>query len=460
VFAGGIISLALAMSNSSIAEMTKFFSEVSEKTFSQTTAGFISKFGPLKKVTTYALMVLRLADSVFSSEAMKEGLMKFFKNHETSLFAPALHSQPSTTRVAVTSAKDSGQTTCLITSYNHPLGNPANNLEREEDSGKDMKIWEAALATSAAPFYLPPFEKKETNTNYVDGAVYANCPAEVAYGELEKLWPEKGASLDFLVSLGTGDQKAKDNETPTLVNLGFFVSIRAMFQRQLDSKSSWYKFEQQTAPQNIRSRLYRLDPPLQGDHVELYEYKRLQELQESATGWSKTVAAARIQEIADTLIANLFFFEPDDLEAGHSPVLRQSHLSDPSYNILAGSIRCRLSHGSPQLERLLDEMVEGFSYAQMTSDNTADVGRVQNWSEVEHPLGQRRLLDVMVSETQPAGHAIRKFRLPYTFVVKKNNSMFHVLAVNLKRCEKKIAISGFPSTIDDLQRRSKLKWLQ
>jgi len=126
----------------------------------------------------------------------------------------------------------------LITSYNHPLGNPANNLEREEDSHKDMKIWEAALATSAAPSYLPPFEKIETNAQYVDGAVYANCPAEVAYGEMEKLWPKSGASLDVLVSLGTGDQKAKNNETPTLVNLGFFVSIRAMFQRQLDSKSS------------------------------------------------------------------------------------------------------------------------------------------------------------------------------------------------------------------------------
>jgi predicted acylesterase/phospholipase RssA len=451
------------MSNSSITEMMKFFSGVSEKTFSQTTSGIISRIGPLKKVTTYALMVLRLAESVFSSESLREGLKTFFNKHhphETSLFAPALHSQPSTTRVAVTSAKDLGQTTCLITSYNHPLGNPANNLEREEDSEKDMKIWEAALATSAAPFYLPPFEKKETNTQYVDGVVYANCPAEVAYGEMEKLWPENGASLDVLVSLGTGDQKAKDNETPTLVNLGFFVSIRAMFQRQLDSKSSWAKFEQQTAPPNVRSRLYRLNPPLKGEYVELYDYKRLQELSDSATEWTKTAAAAQIQNIANTLIANLFFFEPDDVEATNSPVLPQSHLSDPSYNVLAGSIRCRLSHGSPQLEKLLGEMVEGFFYVQTASDNTADVGRAQNWTEVERPPGQVRLVDVMVSEPQQRGHDVKEFRLPFKFVVKKHNNMFQVLAIKLKRCEKKIAISGFPSTIDDLQRRSKMKWLQ
>ena len=308
--------------------MIKFFSEVSMKTFSQTTAGFISRFGPFKKVTTYALMVLRLAESVFPSEPLKEGLKKFFKKHQTSLFAPALHSQPSTTRVAVTSAKDLGQTTCLITSYNHPLGNPTSNLEREEDSEKDIKIWEAALATSAAPFFLPPFEKQETNTQYVDGAVYANCPAQVAYGEVEKLWPDNGASLDLLVSLGTGDQKNKNAETPTLVNLGFFVSIRAMFQRQLDSKSNWANFEQQTAPINVRSRLHRLNPPLSGDYVQLYDYKRMQELTESVAGWTKNVAAARIQEIANTLIANLFFFEPGDVEATNSPVSPAAHLSD------------------------------------------------------------------------------------------------------------------------------------
>jgi hypothetical protein len=440
--------------------MTKFFLEVSVKTFSQTTAGFISRFGPFKKVTTYALMVLRLAESVFPSEPLKEGLKKFFKEHETSLFAPALQSQPANTRVAVTSAKDLGQTTCLITSYNHPLGNPTSNLEREEDSEKDIKIWEAALATSAAPFYLPPFEKRETHTQYVDGAVYANCPAQVAYGEVEKLWPDNGASLDLLVSLGTGDQKTKNAETPTIVNLGFFISIRAMFQRQLDSKSNWANFEQQTAPINVRSRLYRLSPPLSGDYVQLYDYKRMQELTESVGGWTKNVASARIQEIANTLIANLFFFEPE--EGTNSPVSPGSHLFDPSYISLAGTIRCRLSHGSPQLEKVLGDMVEGFSYTQMTTDNTADVGRVQHWTEIQPPQGQNRLVEVMVSEPQSTGYTVKKFRLPFTFVVKKHNSkdLFQVLAVKLKLSGKRIAISGFPATLADLQRRSKLKWLQ
>src|SRR5450432_3870728 len=112
MFLGGIIALALAMSDTSIPEMIEFFSDVSTKTFSQTTAGLISKFSPLKKLTTYGLMALRLTESVYASEALKIGLKRFFKKEETSLFAPALHSQPSATRVAVTSAKDLGQTAC------------------------------------------------------------------------------------------------------------------------------------------------------------------------------------------------------------------------------------------------------------------------------------------------------------------------------------------------------------
>lgn len=219
--------------------------------------------------------------------------------------------------------------------------------------------------------------------------------------------------------------------------------------------------EQQIAPPNVRSRLYRLDPPLKGEHVELYEYERLQELHDSATEWTKTTAATKIQELANTLIANLFFFEPHDMEASHLSSSSKRLLLDPSCTELAGSIRCRLSHESPQLEKLLGEMIEGFYYAEARSDTMADVRRVQHWTKVSQPEGQRRLLDVVFLDPQPRGSDIKKkFRLPFTFVVKKHNSMFQVLAIKLKRSEEKIAISGFPSTIDDLQRRTRMKWLQ
>lgn len=154
----------------------------------------------------------------------------------------------------------------------------------------------------------------------------------------------------------------------------------------------------------VRSRLYRLNPPLEGEYVEPNEFKRLQELSDSATDWTKTASKTQTQDVVNILIANLFFSEPDDIEATNSLVSPQGHLSDPLYNVLAGSIRCRLSRGSPQLEKLLGEMVEGFFYAQTASDNTADVGRAQNWAEVGYPPGQVHFLNVMVSE--PKSEAI------------------------------------------------------
>ncbi len=83
---GGIIAPALAMSNSTLPDMVTFFTNVSQETFSQTTAGWISRFGPLKKVTTYSLAGSSVAESVFSADSLESGLKSFFKPNDTSLF--------------------------------------------------------------------------------------------------------------------------------------------------------------------------------------------------------------------------------------------------------------------------------------------------------------------------------------------------------------------------------------
>jgi predicted acylesterase/phospholipase RssA len=464
----------MSTESDSIPKMMDFFTDISTKTFSNSI---------VKRITKFALMVLRISESVFSSDALRQGLQDHFKPKDTALFAPALHTNimSSGTRVAVTSAKDMGQTACLITSYNHPSSSISSTasstlvLEREEATEKDMKIWEAALATSAAPFWLLPFEKAETRTKYIDGAVYANCPAQVAYSEMEKIWPGDGASLDTLVSIGTGMQKAKSAEdVPALVNMGFFVSIRAMFQRQLDSKSSWASFRDTSAPAAVRGRLRRLDPPLgREDYVELYDWRKMDELKRTVEIWADGDAKGQIREIANTLLAGLLFFEPDgEVATGQLATITKHFLADPSRETLAGSIRCRLGHGTPELKKLLGEMVEHFAYYHLppsangsssSTDALQAVARVPEamWEKVRYTVRGRdaRPSEMMYTEVVDAG-TVQKFRLPYTFSVKKGSLGLHVLAVKLARCEQLVPISGFPSTHADLVRRSKMKWLQ
>jgi hypothetical protein len=434
--------------------MTNFFRKAASQTFAETRTGsFFSKIDP-SHTAAKALMFLRLYGSVFKQEPLEKALKEFF-GEEPSLFAPARNGlRPQcTTRVAVTAAKDSGQTDCLIASYNRPTVDDWGNFDREDSESKDMKIWEAALATSAAPFYLPPFFKEETKTDYVDGAVYANCPAHVAYDETLKLWPDNGSGLDFLLSLGTGLQKRRGDKTPTAVKFGGFAAIRAMFERQLDSHKSWDQFENGPAGSNIKCRLHRLDPPIHGDHIALYDHHKIPDLIEAVNEWTKIPEIAeKITDIADILMANLFFFEPDEKASSTSHIL----LADHSYDVLAGSIRCRLGHDTVPLKTLLSKKVESFWYAETSSADTQQLKSLPSprWTLV------RNARTVIPSEMTIQDNEITKFRLNHKFCVKNGSHSFQLLAVKFHGSEKRVPISGFPSTLGDLQRREKLKWLQ
>jgi len=446
----------------SLPEMMAFFNKASENTFAQSA---------LKKILQYGRIVAQMRDSTFDAKGLRQALQDYFQPKDTALFAPALHTQlmSSGTRVAVTSAKDGGRTACLIASYNHPSPTEGSAcLEREEDAEKDMKIWEAAMATSAAPYYLPCFEKPQQRTSYVDGAVWANCPAQVAYTEMEKLWPGDTASVDALVSLGTGMQDAKPFEMPALVNTGFLAAIRAMFKRQMDSKATWLNFVTETAPPHVRPRLHRLDPPLRGgdDPVRLYDYKMIPDLQERVSDWTGSAAQKEIALIADTLVANLFFFEPDD---GIQPQSAKSLLSDKTNDVLQGTIRCRLGYQTPQLVRLLG-LVEDFAFTQLdvAPGDTNLVEKVRQlptsrWEPIRTTLKEGHMAKRASSIEMMAvdGHsAVPKFRVPYTIVVQKGSLGPLVLGVKLHRRDTRISISGFPVTMPELKRRASQVWLR
>lgn len=74
---------------------------------------------------------------------------------------------------------------------------------------RDCLMWQAARATSAAPWYFPPFRLDQTPPlqyrALVDGGVFANNPALAGLTEARKLTRGSPDTQCLVVSLGTGD---------------------------------------------------------------------------------------------------------------------------------------------------------------------------------------------------------------------------------------------------------------
>lgn len=76
--------------------------------------------------------------------------------------------------------------------------------QAKEDGAYDFRMWEAVRSTTAAPTFFEPFQVKDPTGRehvFVDGAVYANSPGLLAFGEIERHY----FGHDILVaSLGAG----------------------------------------------------------------------------------------------------------------------------------------------------------------------------------------------------------------------------------------------------------------
>ncbi|KAH8699414.1 hypothetical protein GQ44DRAFT_733209 [Phaeosphaeriaceae sp. PMI808] len=424
---GGIIALALAMQDKSIDVMTEKFVDFATDTFSRPNAGEVLTKIKIGHTITKIFMALGFTRTMFDSSPLRRGLIEYF-GRDTRLFSMArTRKHQCSTRVAVVAATNAGDTLCLLPSYNRPDLSDCSDFEREVDDNKGMKIWEAALATSAAPFYLPPFKKPETGKEYVDGALYANCPAETALREMKKLWPDNGVSLDVLLSLGTGQQK-KEIKIPKTVRIGGFEETCRSFHNNLDTQRLWEKFLQTDAADAVKCRLRRLNPDIEPElgYISIFHHDKMAPLLRMvAKQMSEPTRRREVQGIANTLLANLFFFEPDGKNPASPAILSVDGTNAlKSSTALAGTIRCRLRHNSVELKTLLSKVLD-FSYALLPEhchSHATELPSDLYWNEV----------------------AEFKDMMPEILDNKRSRAS-HVLAVRMKESPMRwIPVSGFP----------------
>lgn len=170
---GGIIALGLAVGMSA-AEIAKFYTEYGPGIFPPS----YQFFRGIKQI---------LGHGKYDNQALKNALTEKFgekriKDSQSLLCIPS-HS--------ITHARP------YIFKYDHREG----NLGRDNE----IKMVDVALATSAAPTYLPVVEIGGEHNQFVDGGVCANNPAMVGLLEALKYFvgEDKGFAKAKMLSIGT-----------------------------------------------------------------------------------------------------------------------------------------------------------------------------------------------------------------------------------------------------------------
>jgi hypothetical protein len=263
-----------------------------------------------------------------------------------------------------------------------------------------------------------------------------------------RLWPNDGTSLDILLSLGTGRQLKKKRKIPLGIKYGFFTPIIHVFERQMDTERTWDELVRNSLAV-VKPRLYRLSPEIQGEsgrYVDLDDHHELEHLLDLVHTWTGAGGAADIKHISRMLIASLFFFEPD---------LENLPQDGETF---CGSVRCRLQHASDALKVLLEDRVTGFWHGTAAK---AEIPELEK-------LASARWRPIKVNAKSPAQMVVQedsmsKFRLKFRLDPipgAPSGAVSQVIAVELKGYSEKIAISGFPASLSELNERSKAQWLQ
>ena len=189
--------------------------------------------GPLHKYFDYVagtsaggLVTLSLVCASASLEATRASLFK--AGDEMCTLKPTFPSGVIAKSTMETFGKDTGITdvekprvivTTVLADRNPPALHMMCNYgeaRNEQKPPSEWKIWEACLATMAAPFYFPPFDDK-----FIDGGVMANNPTLDAMSEIVNQADREGsdAKLALVVSIGTGVPPP----SPKVENVGIYV---------------------------------------------------------------------------------------------------------------------------------------------------------------------------------------------------------------------------------------------
>ena len=196
---GGIIALALGVQHYPVDQCIEMFTSLCDHAYTPR----------LKGMPLFDLAASISHGSRYKTKQFHEALKEAFGDKEY-LFGGRNQSDiRGQNKVAVTSTSSTGGRAIVIANYRRKEDGQADyDFERPHEPELEMRVWEAAAATSAAPTYFKPFVNSMTRRTYLDGALQNNNPARLANRERRLIWPENAdADPDILLSLGTGQNR-------------------------------------------------------------------------------------------------------------------------------------------------------------------------------------------------------------------------------------------------------------
>ncbi|RDL41162.1 Uncharacterized protein BP5553_01141 [Venustampulla echinocandica] len=214
---GGLIILGLYFNQWSVAQCLDQFQSLSTQAFQKSTW---LNLKPFKLVRSFLEVLLSFTtDSRYSSTGINNALKSAFGDN-----SPFFGGFSGGTKVAIVASTTHDSSTCILANYNGQGRRSQDcgyKFVRPTSIGKELLIWQAARASTAAPTYFKSFK------GYHDGGLGGhNNPINLALWEQDTIWSRQKKQPDAVLSLGTGFKRRPDVDDEVEENLSFFRARR------------------------------------------------------------------------------------------------------------------------------------------------------------------------------------------------------------------------------------------
>ncbi|KAI1745919.1 hypothetical protein F4680DRAFT_442191 [Xylaria scruposa] len=192
---GGVIAIGLGVKKWAVSSAIDKFKDLCHE-------AYIAR--GLSKVPLSGAFSAFYHKSLYKQQPIEDALRRYLS--EKPLFGATPHGPrlAASIKVAVTATDVASGRDVVFANYNRPdaVESSLYHFSRSDAPDKEIRIWEAARATTATAPHFSPFRKVETNHKYTNSGM---CPILIAHGEAKSIWKDTtDRPPDLVLSVGAG----------------------------------------------------------------------------------------------------------------------------------------------------------------------------------------------------------------------------------------------------------------